>query len=294
MTGAFLKASACVEDTHAEALESLLNGQGALAVTLTGQGDASVLEPGVDETPLWGEVRVTGLFPADTDTGALARVISLVPGVESGSVRFDEIADRKWESVWMERFHPMQFGERLWIVPTGRQCPVEDAIEIRLDPGLAFGTGTHESTRLCLEWIDAHTFKGETVLDYGCGSGVLGIAAALKGARRILCIDNDPQAVRSTRENARRNAVEDRLTAMAPEPGEPVPANVVIANILASVLMDLAPTLVAQLAPGGHLVLAGILEDQGAVVQAEFKRFQVDLHAASRKNGWVLLCGKKS
>jgi ribosomal protein L11 methyltransferase len=294
VTESFLKATVRVGHEQAALLESLLNGQGALAVTLTDHGDTDLWEPGVGETPLWNEVRVSGLFPADTDAANLARVLSLAPGVEEGSVRFDQLAGRNWERAWLDHFRPMRFGQRLWILPGASKCPVGGAVEVRLDPGLAFGTGTHESTRLCLEWIDAHEFRGRTVVDYGCGSGVLGIAAALKGARCVLGVDNDPQAVVAACRNAQRNGVEDRLTAVDRPPEDHPPASVVLANILARILVDLAPILSRLVAAGGQLVLAGLVQEQVAEVRSAYGAHGIELSPEARMNGWVLLCGKRA
>jgi ribosomal protein L11 methyltransferase len=186
----------------------------------------------------------------------------------------------------------MQFGSGLWIVPGQGQAPPDARHVLRLDPGLAFGTGTHPTTRLCLEWIDSHDFSGEQVVDYGCGSGVLGITAAIKGARAVICIDNDPQALTATRDNALRNAVQDVIHSLAPEDFKQPSADVVLANILAGPLLELAPRLTAALRPGGTLVLSGILEEQAEEVKNAYTNGFSELQL-KMMDGWVILTGQR-
>jgi ribosomal protein L11 methyltransferase len=260
-----------VSRANAALVENLLEGWPVLAVTLTDEADDPVLEPGVGETPLWPSVCITALFDAGVDIQALTRLLSLVPGVDRPQqVSTRKIQDQAWTRSWMDRFRPMQFGQGLWIVPGERTAPAEAHHVIRLDPGLAFGTGTHPTTRLCLQWIDGHDFSGQAVVDYGCGSGVLGIAAAVKGARQVCCVDNDPQALIATTDNAGRNSVEAIVQTQAVEQYEVGPFDVVLANILAAPLVELAPLLTASLVPGGHLVLSGILEEQVEEVSAAY------------------------
>jgi ribosomal protein L11 methyltransferase len=203
-------------------------------------------------------------------------------------VSFRKFEDQQWERVWLDRFRPMQFGSGLWIVPGALDAPPQATHVLRLDPGLAFGTGTHPTTRLCLQWIDGHDFKGQTVIDYGCGSGVLGIAAAIKGALKVICVDNDPQALVATRDNATRNGVADTIHVLTPEQYEPDQSDVVLANILAGPLVELAPVLLASLRPAGSLVLSGILEVQADEVAAAY-RAQTDTLAVVTDDGWVRL-----
>ncbi len=289
----WLELSVRVARQNASLVETLLQNQPLLALTLTDDADDPVLEPGVGETPLWPSVCVTALFTGDTPVEPLTRMLSLVPGVDwPHQVSFRTFEDQQWERVWMDRFKPMRFGKNLWIVPGGSEVPVQAMHVLRLDPGLAFGTGTHPTTHLCLEWIDGHDFDGETVVDYGCGSGVLGISAAIKGAKTVICVDNDPQALTATRDNAHRNGVEETIECLAPEQFKPQPADVVLANILAGPLVELAPRLGATLKQGGSLVLSGILEGQAEEVEnayadtfGEFEKKVMD--------GWVRLTGRK-
>jgi len=290
----WLELSVRVSRQNAPLVEKLLQNEPLLALTLTDDADDPVLEPGVGETPLWPSVCVTALFSGDTPVEPLTRMLSLVPGVDRPQqVNFRRFEDQQWERVWLDRFKPMQFGRGLWIVP-GNQAAPQDAVHIlRLDPGLAFGTGTHPTTRLCLQWMDSHDFIAQTVLDYGCGSGVLGIVAAIKGASEVICVDNDPQALLATRDNADRNGVTSNIQLLMPEQFKPVQADVVLANILAEPLIDLAPVLLASLSPGGALALSGILEEQAneviKVYQPHIKHMTV-----TRDDGWVRLHGHKA
>jgi len=287
----WLELSVRVARQHAALVETLLQNEPVLALTMTDDADDPVLEPGVGETPLWPSVCVTALFDGDTPVEPLTRILSLVPGVDwPHQVSFRKFENQQWERVWMDRFKPMQFGGNLWIVPGESEAPSGAVHVLKLDPGLAFGTGTHPTTRLCLEWIDGHDFAGQSVVDYGCGSGVLGIAAAIKGAGRVICIDNDPQALLATRDNAMRNGVEARIECLAPEQFSPTTADVVLANILAGPLIELAPRLCATLAKGGSLALSGILEGQAPEVADAYAGTVPNL-AKRVLDGWALLAG---
>jgi ribosomal protein L11 methyltransferase len=292
---AWLEVSVRLERRHVEAAETLLLGQGALAVTLTDHGDSPIWEPPVDETPLWETVRLTGLFPADTDREALLAVIALLPLVAEPET--NDLADQVWERAWMDRFKPMRFGESLWIIPSGSEAPQPDGLLLHLDPGVAFGTGTHATTHLCLEWIDGQAraggIEGRDVLDFGCGSGVLGIATALAGARHVRCLDYDPQAVWATGENARRNGVTDRVNAAEAATPKGFDGDIVIANILAGILQRLAPDLVSAVRPGGLLVLTGILEEQVDAMEAAYAAAGMRIMPAAGREGWVRMEGNK-
>jgi len=284
---AWLELSVRVSRQNAPLVESLLQNEPVLALTLTDDADDPVLEPGVGETPLWPSVCVTALFGGDTPVEPLARMLSLVPGVDRPQqVSFRKLEDRQWERVWLDRFKPMRFGRGLWVVPGNQEAPPDAAYVLKLDPGLAFGTGTHPTTRLCLQWMDGHDFQGQTVVDYGCGSGVLGIVAALKGAAEVICVDNDPQALVATRDNAARNGIAKKILVLMPTDFNPVPADVLLANILAGPLVELAPVLLASLRPGGSLVLSGLLEAQAEEVAAAY-RSQFDDLEFKTDDGWV-------
>ena len=279
------------------ALESWLFECGALSVTLEDDADQPLLEPGPGETPLWEAVSVTALFDGDR---ALHSVIDAVPShlVVTSDAQPIPVADREWTRVWEEQFHPMQMGERLWVCPSWTAPPDPAAVNILLDPGLAFGTGTHPTTAMCLRAIDACVLYPIRVVDYGCGSGILGIAAARLGSGPVLAIDNDPQALVASRANAETNGVAaDHFSVVMPDDSA-VPqwagtTELVVANILAGPLVNLAPTLVSLLAPGGQLLLAGLLEDQASEVIDAYAN-QVPLKIAAQEDGWVLLSGQRA
>lgn len=279
-------------DHAPEQLEDALLLAGALAVTLADAGDQPVLEPAPGETPLWAHTRVTGLFDAQTDIevvkGQLRRFLRapILP-----ECRLTALEERDWVRAWMDNFHPMRFGRRLWICPTHCDPPEPAAVNIRLDPGLAFGTGTHPTTALCLDWLDGADLAGKSVLDYGCGSGILAIAAAKLGAKRVWAVDIDPQALLASDDNASENEVEDRIELFHPaELPTSLRVDVLLANILAGVLVRLAPEFGQRVKPGGRLALSGILEQHADVVQAVFSRdFAFD--PPRRREDWVLLEG---
>ncbi len=289
---AFLEVSLTLERRHVEVAEELMLAQGALAVTLTDHGDTPLWEPGVGETPLWEAVRLTGLFDPAVDRERLLAALALLPLEKEPET--SGLDDQPWERAWMDRFEPMRFGQRLWIVPTGATPPDPSACLLHLDPGLAFGTGTHPTTRLCLEWLDGAGLDGNGVLDFGCGSGVLGIAAALLGAESVLCMDYDPQAVWATDQNAERNGVAERVRAREGDRPAAGAWDVVIANILAGILERLAPELVAAVKPGGRLLLTGILEEQADSVQARYREAGLDLRVSGATEGWVRMEGVRS
>ncbi len=271
--------------------EALLESLGALSVTLTDAEDEPMLEPAPGATPIWSRTRVTGLFPGDHGEEALRRRVEAVLPEKAG-IALEPLEEQPWERAWMEHFRPQRFGHRLWICPTGMQVPEADAAVVDLDPGLAFGTGTHPTTALCLQWLDGASLTGKRILDYGCGSGILGIAALKLGAAEVVAVDHDPQALAATRENARRNGVADRIHAVPPEQAPARQADIVLANILANVLAELAPTLLSRLVRGGQLVLSGILEEQAESVSAAYGP-GIDFAPAARLDGWVRLEGTR-
>jgi ribosomal protein L11 methyltransferase len=270
-----------------ETVEDLLFAHQAVSVTLEDAADQPLLEPGPGETPIWDDVEVVGLFVAeDTDPDILrASLDAQLPG-ECGQVQFEDLPERDWVRAWMDRFQPMRFGERLWIVPSHLAPPDPTAVNLLLDPGLAFGTGTHPTTALCLQWLDANPPKELRVLDYGAGSGVLALASAKLGASDVIAIDNDPQAVTASHDNATRNQV--TITAGLPDSLAATEVfDVVLANILASILIQLAPTLTAHCKVGGRLVLSGILVDQADDVMAAFPNFE--FAPIAQQEDWVRL-----
>jgi ribosomal protein L11 methyltransferase len=264
---------------------------GAAALTMEDAEDVPVLEPAPGETPLWPTVVLTALFDANEDR-RLAAIEDTEAWVARQGFQLSLLQDRPWEREWLRDFRPMRFGRRLWVCP-GDQQPEEGpgAITVHLDPGLAFGTGTHATTALCLDWLDAHPPTGQRVVDFGCGSGILAIAAAKLGAREVTALDVDPQALTATRENAARNGVAGCLRVLASD--EQVPAaDLLISNILAGPLVELAPRFARVLSPGTILVMSGILAAQTeAVISAYAACFE--FHDRAERDGWVRLAGRR-
>lgn len=263
----------CTEATQPR-YENALDDVGALAVTLLDadadtSNERAILEPGVGETPLWNDLVLSALFPAETNALALlAALEAFDAGLDWSNASFRAVQDEDWERAWLDQFQPMQFGQRTWIVPWNHELPEAaqrtDAAVVRLDPGLAFGSGTHPTTALCLRWLDQLAADGElagrTVLDFGCGSGILALAALKLGAAAAVGVDNDPQALTATADNGQRNGV--HIAAYLPEDEPAATYPVVVANILASALDALAELLAARVAPGGRIALSGILHGQ--------------------------------
>lgn len=277
-------------------LEDALLECGALAVTQEDSGDEPILEPGVGETPLWPEVITTALFEGDTETVSLEQALGDSYGVLP-ALTWETVKDREWEREWMAQFEPIRCGQRLWICPSWHLPPDPDAVNLLLDPGLAFGTGTHPTTALCLEWLDGLDLTDKRVIDYGCGSGILGIAALLLGARDVVAVDNDPQALLATRENAERNGLDPaRLTIVTPEQVtsqvSEQDADLLVANILAEPLIHLAPRLSSLVKPGGQLCLSGLLRHQGEIV-ADAYRAQFDFAPSASRDEWLRLTARR-
>ena len=279
---------------HQEVISTALEEAGAASVTFEDAVDQPILEPLPGETPLWDQLIITGLYPADDDLTGLLLQLELQRS-EWGitDLKLERLEDRPWVREWMDNFHPMQFGKRLWVYPSWRAVPEDatDAVKILLDPGLAFGTGTHPTTALCLEWLDGEDLTGKTVLDYGCGSGILAIAAAKLGAGKLVATDIDPQALEATLENARRNQLpNDRIFTCMPEDVPSQQFDIVIANILSGPLVSLAPTILSYLKPTGRLALSGILADQGQNVATAYQA-QLESVQITAKEDWLRLEG---
>ena len=275
-----------------EKASSLLTGQGAMSVTYTDAGDNPVYEPLPGETKLWSETIVTGLFDAEVKTGRIMDFVKshLRPGTQ---VTSEILEDKDWVREWMDHFKPMKFGRRLWICPSWCKTPDPDTVNLMLDPGLAFGTGTHPTTAMCLEFLDGEPLEGKHVIDFGCGSGILAIAALLLGAKSALGLDIDPQAIKASGENAERNGVRDRLSLRltggeAPEENEK--ADVLVANILAGPLTELAPDIEKLVKKGGHLALSGILGKQADDVRAVYSEW-FDMDEPLIREDWCRLTG---
>src|SRR5699024_1907060 len=280
------------DQTHAEFVEELMLGLGAHSVTLTAAADEPLVEPPPGATPLWQQVILSALFAADVNQEALLLEIGQQMGGLPAGLTFEPLEEQVWERAWMADFHPMQFGERLWIVPSWAEAPNPNAVNLQLDPGLAFGTGTHETTALCLTWLESLNLQGKTVLDYGSGSGVLAIAALLLGAEYAYACDIDPQALLATRENAKLNGVSKQLFCMAPEALPKQQFDVVVANILAEPLVNLAEHIQSFCKPQGHIGLSGILLDQAQLVREAYHD-GVALEANTTMGEWTLVHGQR-
>ncbi|MBT2746299.1 MULTISPECIES: 50S ribosomal protein L11 methyltransferase [unclassified Lysobacter] len=300
----FLELTLRCSEAEQPRFEAALDDVGALAVTmLDADADTSdehaILEPGVGETPLWQSIVLSALFPHETDALiVLAALESFDPGLDWTQVRFRQVEDQDWERAWMDQYEPLQFGRRTWIVPWNHELPAQadtpEAAVVRLDPGLAFGSGTHPTTSLCLAWLDTLADEGQLdgrrVLDFGCGSGILALAALKLGAAHAVGVDNDPQALIATHDNAERNGVDARIEVHLPQDEPAATYPVVVANILASALIALADTLAARVAPGGRIALSGILAGQEDEVLARYAA-DFDELRADRLEDWIRVTG---
>jgi len=289
----WLQLSIDTSESEAPLLELIFENLGALSVTLGDAGDQPLLELPPESEQLWRETRVTALFEGEQDPRALQQALAQVlQGERTDHLRWERIEDRIWERVWLEHFKPMRFGDHLWVCPVGESIAQADGVVIQLDPGLAFGTGTHPTTALCLEWLDSLDLRGRRVIDYGCGSGILAIAALLLGADTAIGIDHDPQALQASLENAEKNGVADRLTVYLPDAAPQTAADILVANILAGPLMSLAPTLESLIAPAGEFALSGILAEQYEEVATCYQPF-ARLSPPEQRDEWILIKGRK-
>ena len=278
---------------HAESIGDMLTANGSQAVTYVDAKDTPMYEPKPGEVMLWPDTQVVGLFEADADMqGILARLSKAKVLGPNFKHKLEPLEDKDWEREWMDNFHPMQFGERLWICPSWRDVPDPNAVNVMLDPGLAFGTGTHPTTALCLRWLDGIDMTGKTVVDFGCGSGILALAALKLGAKEVIGIDIDPQALQATKENARRNGVEDRLNVYLPEDQPTLEADVVVANILSGPLLELQDVISGFCKTEGLLVLSGILTEQVTNIETAYAR-DFALEQSAIDGEWARVSGKK-
>jgi ribosomal protein L11 methyltransferase len=297
----FLQLTLAVGSADPEPFEDALLELGASSITLEDAADDPVLEPAPGTTPLWPTVRLKALFDVAADRENILAALSEAFGVHLPQAQFDDVADRVWEREWLKDFKPMRFGRRLWICPAGMR-PAQAVIDetaadltpifIDLDPGLAFGTGTHPTTALCLQWLDGADLEGKVVIDYGCGSGVLAIAALMLGAKASLAVDIDHQAVLATIDNAQRNGVLDRVVASSVAEMKPRVADIVLANILAEPLDQLAEELAGLVIAQGEIVLSGLLAMQADALARRYAAW-FDMAAPSTQEDWARLTGKK-
>ena len=278
----------------ASSFEQILFDSDAISISYLDAEDQPVFQEEPGSTPLWDNTFLLCLFNAKTDLGSLLNKLRCNTKVlNNKSLNIELIEDQDWERSWMKDFEPIQFGEKLWICPSWLSPPEPNAVNIKLDPGLAFGTGNHATTSLCLRWLDQADVRGSEVIDYGCGSGVLSIASALLGAVKVHSVDNDPQAISATIDNSRRNKVPgDVLTTYLPEAVPPVHADILIANILERPLIDLSEKFAELVKKGGYITLSGLLEEQIPSLLSCYDRW-FDMGAPQVEQGWALLCGTR-
>lgn len=278
----------------APSFEQLIEDLGSLSVTMTDGADQPIYEPPLETTPLWQRVLVTGLFDEGHDLSqAKQHFTQQISSSNDWSLTLEKLEDQVWERVWLENFQPVKFGDNFWVCSTEHEVPDKDATLLRLDPGLAFGTGTHPTTALCLEWLATHSLHGSNIIDFGCGSGILAIAGLLLGANQAIGIDIDPQALIATNDNAQKNNVTHQIQVYSHLDYPSDQQAIVIANILAEPLIELSDVISALVKPQGHLLLSGILSEQAElVIQAYENTFDFD--PVMSKDGWVCLHAVKS
>ena len=282
------------DEETAEKYSDWLSACGAQAVTFIDAKDTPIYEPlPGDEVLYWHNTVVMGLYDAAHDMDKVISYLQRIhPDKKEMQYKLEQLEDKDWEREWMDNFHPMKFGEKLWVCPSWRDVPDPSAVNVMLDPGLAFGTGTHPTTALCLTWLDGLDLKDKVVVDFGCGSGILSLAALKLGAKKVIGIDIDPQALQASLENARRNGVEDRLELFLPKDQPTMQADVVVANILAGPLRELAPTIIEFVAPQGLLALSGVLEEQAESLQTTYGQW-CDMSPVTIQEEWVRLNGRR-
>jgi len=275
-----------------EAAEAICCACGATSVTFVDSGDDPILEPLPGEFRLWPATRLQALFEAGAEPERLARVLGEALGIPMARITTRAVADRAWEREWLKDFHAMRFGERLWVCPHHEHVDDPDAVVVKMDPGLAFGTGTHPTTALCLQWLDGGPLAGARIIDYGCGSGVLAVAGARLGAVEAHCFDIDPQALIATRDNAEANGVSARVRLHRSTQSLPHGVDVLLSNILSGPLCELAPRFAALVRPGGALILAGLMEHEVTEVTHAYDAC-FDIRPFGQREGWVGLCGRR-
>lgn len=280
------------DERSADQLSDALMDHGAVSVTLQDMQDQPVLEPELGTTPMWSQTRVVGLFDANEDLKDIISNVEQQLRKKIPDWKGEQLEDKDWVRAWMDDFKPMQFGEKLWVVPSTFEPPQPEAANILLDPGLAFGTGTHPTTSMCLEWLDAHPPRDKDIIDFGCGSGILAIGAILLGANHAEAIDLDPQALIATRDNAKKNHVADKIKTYLPNAFPNTTTPILLANILASPLIELAPYFAELTITKGQIVLSGILAEQAESVLAAYQP-NFDIQIWKQHDDWVCLAGSR-
>ena len=285
--------SVIIQENLAPQLADFFSDLGAVSVTYMDAEDEPVYEPAIGETKIWSNTQVIALYELDADPERIkTQVYQQFNHEDLHSWVYEAIADQEWERAWMEYYKPMKFADRLWVCPTDQEQVESGTVCLTLDPGLAFGTGTHPTTALCLEWLASHELSAKTVIDYGCGSGILAVASVLLGAKVAHAVDIDPQAITATESNALKNKVEDNIKTYLPEQFTPFQADIVLANILAKPLIDMAEQICALVVSGGQLVLSGILYEQAESVINAYQH-QITFSPLVQQEDWIRLEGIK-
>jgi len=289
---AWIQINTVVNEALAEPLSDALMEANAASVTFEDAKDQPIFEPELGTTPIWANTKVIGLFDAEVDSHSVVEMLkSMLPQVKDNTFKIEQLEDKDWVRAWMDQFKPMQFGDNLWIVPSWCEAPQPDAVNLLLDPGMAFGTGTHPTTSLCLTWLDQHTPENLDVIDYGCGSGILALAAQKLGAKTVRGTDIDPQAITASNQNAERNHEQIPFALVNDFTSEPV--DLLVANILAGPLKELAPEFDRLLKPGGTLVLSGLLATQAEGLVEHYRAIGFELDNFQTLDEWGLLSGAK-
>ncbi|MGZ8946410.1 MAG: 50S ribosomal protein L11 methyltransferase [Methylococcaceae bacterium] len=285
--------SVITDENTAPELADFFSDLGAVSVTYMDAEDEPVYEPAIGETKIWGHTEVIALYELDADPELIkSLVLNQFEQNDLQNWRYEPVEDQEWERAWMEFYKPMKFADKLWVCPTDQEQIEAGTVCLTLDPGLAFGTGTHPTTALCLEWLAGQDLTGKTVIDYGCGSGILAIAAILLGAKEAHALDIDPQALTATLDNALKNKVEDKIHRYLPEQFTAIQADVVMANILARPLIDLSEQIRHLVVPGGQLVLSGILQEQAEAVMSAYQQ-DIAFKTPAQQEDWIRLDGVK-
>lgn len=289
---AWIQINTVVAEALAEPLSDAFMEANAASVTFADAKDQPIFEPELGTTPIWQNTKVIGLFDAEVDSQAIIALLKqIVPEVSEHTFKVEQLEDKDWVRAWMDQFEPMQFGNDLWIVPSWLEAPQPDAVNLLLDPGMAFGTGTHPTTALCLTWLDQHKPVNKTVIDYGCGSGILALAAQKLGAATVVGTDIDPQAIIASEQNAEKNQEQIPFHLVKDFDSEQV--DLLVANILAGPLKELAEEFDRLLKPGGEIVLSGLLATQAEGLIAHYKELGIELTTFQQQEEWGLLAGHK-
>lgn len=285
--------SVITDENTAPKLADFFSNLGAVSVTYMDAEDEPVYEPAIGETKIWSNTQVVALYELDADVEIIKTVVfQQFDKADLSNWQYEAIDDQEWERAWMEYYQPMKFADKLWVCPTDQEQYEPDTVCLTLDPGLAFGTGTHPTTALCLEWLASHDLQNKTVIDYGCGSGILAVAAVLLDAKIAHGVDIDPQAITATESNALKNKVQDKIHCYLPEQFKPFQADVVLANILAKPLIDMSEQICALVATSGQLVLSGILFEQAESVITAYEKY-IDFKPLVQQEDWIRLDGIK-